>query len=43
MSKIFTIRCDICYTGRSHFTWFLFASYHFNATWKFTPLFKFTQ
>jgi len=43
MSKILIIRCDMHYTDRSHFTWFLFAWYRFNATWKFTPLFKFTR
>jgi hypothetical protein len=30
-------------TGRSHFTHFLFALFHFKATWKFTPLFEFTK
>jgi len=29
--------------GRSPYTWFLFAQYCLNVTWKFTPLFKFTQ
>jgi hypothetical protein len=32
----------LCYTGRSCFTWLLFAWFHFSATWKFTTLFKFT-
>jgi len=30
-------------TGRSHFTHFLFALFHFKATWKFTPLIEFTK
>jgi len=30
-------------TGRSLYKRFLFAWFRFNTTWKFTPLFEFTQ
>jgi len=38
--KHFMSSLSACEHGRSRFTWFIFAQFRFNATWKFTPLFR---